>query len=179
MPLLLDLSSHISGGLAVLKRFSQRLSRLCGVLETSAEAPDANFQGLHVENLEELFVLLNAVVKSTTNQLDWVYSKIGEIIDNRMIAHKRQRNHYVAILLVPASFFPLKFSSAVILFRRAHRRNGTGVHQTTLLPDRGSKYCRPFGGPVGSLRYSSPQRSESLQSADQLSEICESLGTPA
>ena len=85
MPLLLDLASHISGGLAVLKRLSQRLAKLCGLLENSTEVGEGILEGLHSDNLPELFVLFNAVIKSITGQLDWVFSKIGEFV----VGHQR------------------------------------------------------------------------------------------
>ncbi|OQR77970.1 hypothetical protein BIW11_02818 [Tropilaelaps mercedesae] len=78
LPLMLDLSNHIEGGLALLRGLSRRLAALCGFLEDEDrnDKTDA-FASLHADDIPEVFALFNTVVKGTLTHLEWVLSKIG------------------------------------------------------------------------------------------------------
>ncbi|XP_003743425.1 uncharacterized protein LOC100904419 [Galendromus occidentalis] len=114
MPLLLDLASHMSGGVAVFKRLSQKLARLCGLLENSTAAQDGILQSLHTEDLPELFILFNAVVKSITGQLDWVFTKI-ELTEEMEPAFIKQLYYVVeALSTVAHSEVPLEYCDVLL-----------------------------------------------------------------
>lgn len=80
LPLMLDLSSHIEGGLALLRGLSRRLSLLCGLLEDGGRDIETEaFASIHTEDIPVVFALFNTFVRGIIAHLEWVLSKIGEL----------------------------------------------------------------------------------------------------
>ncbi|XP_022672488.1 uncharacterized protein LOC111255094 isoform X4 [Varroa destructor] len=78
LPLMLDLSSHIEGGLALLRGLSRRLSLLCGLLEDGGRDIETEaFASIHTEDIPVVFALFNTFVRGIIAHLEWVLSKIG------------------------------------------------------------------------------------------------------